>query len=499
MAVTCYLSGRWGNIFFAIANMIAYAKKHNLEYYVPKDAMAYKQFRNGDITNPIAIKSTGAEPISPTVYHEPFYSSGNPAYHEIPKMDNVLLDGYFQSFKYFDWCRDYILETFNFPYEMEEGMVSISVRRGDCVGSTAFIPAPPGYYHKAVEYMQVRGYNNFRVYSDDQEWCRKEFTSENYPNAIFEFSEGGEMDDFIGIQNCEHNITARSTFSLAAAWMNRNPNKIVLCPQEDTWWNGQNIDLIPSYFTQILFKDIMDNESLLDEYELNYHGVSFKLMIPDYWVKIYRGQKKEPLYPDYCRMLDILKKSSKDKYVLDVGANHGLFSVPASKLGYKVIGFEPVSINICSLLLAKRINELKNFDIFHLALSNKNETVDMYVPVCPDNSSLSQAAAVSNMGDKSYTIEKVDAVRFDDWIETHDHNYKNIGFIKMDVQGAEFIILEGMQNFLTNAKDIFLIAEFEPHLINMGRSYKELDDLILSYGFQFLDMISPNDKLYYKP
>jgi len=261
MAVTCYLSGRFGNIIYALANMFAYAKKHGLDYYVPDTAMAYNHFRDGDIRTPIVLKSTGEKPINPIEYNEP-YIDGHPYYHEIPKMDNVNLEGYYQSFLYFDWCRDYILETFNFPYEMEKGVTSISVRRGDCVGSPNFPIAPSIYYQKAVKYMQGQGCNNFRVYSDDIAWCKKEFTIENYQNmnAIFEFSEREEMDDFISMSSCEHNITARSTFSLTAAWFNRNPNKTVLVPQENIWWKGQNLNLIPDYFTQIKFND--DGNSL---------------------------------------------------------------------------------------------------------------------------------------------------------------------------------------------------------------------------------------------
>lgn len=259
MAITCYLSGRWGNIVFALANMFAYAKKHGLKYYVPDTAMAYNHFRNGDIRTPIVLKSTGEKPINPPQYNEP-YKDGHPYYHEIPPMDNIELEGYYQSFKYFDWCRDYILETFDFPYMMNEGVISISVRRGDCIGVAAFPIAPSEYYHNAIEYMQEKGYSGFKVHSDDQEWCRQEFTSANYPNAFFEFSEGDEVDDFISISWCEHNITARSTFSLTAAWFNRNPNKIVLVPQEEKWWKGQNLDLIPDYFTQIKFND--DGNSL---------------------------------------------------------------------------------------------------------------------------------------------------------------------------------------------------------------------------------------------
>lgn len=257
MAATCYLSGRWGNIIFHLAHLIAYAKKHDLPYYIPDQAVAYNHFRNGDVRLPFLIPSTGEKPINPTVYKEPNMAQGVPSYHTIPKMDNVLFDGYFQSFLYFDWCRDHILKTFDFPYQMETGVVSISVRRGDCVGVAAFPIAPTEYYQNAIKYMQDKGYNVFRVHSDDQEYCKKEFTAENYNGAVFQFTSGNEREDFISISSCEHNITARSTFSLTAAWFNQNKNKIVCVPTtRHLWWNSQNADLLTgTNFIQIDFQN----------------------------------------------------------------------------------------------------------------------------------------------------------------------------------------------------------------------------------------------------
>lgn len=235
----------------------------------------------------------------------------------------------------------------------------------------------------------------------------------------------------------------------------------------------------------------------MDEYELEYDGFYFKLAIPDYWVNIYRGQKREPLYPDYRLMLDLVKKVDKSRYIMDVGANHGLFGVPASKLGYKVFGFEPVEQNIVSLQKAKELNNLKDFDMFHLALSNKNEQVQMFIPECPDNSSFSQEAAISNMRGKEFRSETVEAMKFDDWI-VKNTDYFDVGLIKMDTQGAEFNILEGMGNYLRLMKDIYLIVEYEPHTLTMGHSYEELDNLIISYGFKYVSHLSPNDKIFYK-
>lgn len=265
MAITCYLSGRLGNIVFSQAQMIAYAKKHDLSYYVPTEAIAYRHFRN-DITNPLLLPSTGAKPVNPIIYDEPGNKkTENPQYFEIPKMDNIMLRGYFQSFLYFDWCRDHILQTFNVPYQMEAGMTAISVRRGDCLRSPEAFPiAPKEYYVNAVDYMNQRGFNKFRVYSDDIEWCKKNFTVENFPDSTFEFSEGQtEVQNWASIACCENQITARSTFSLTAAWFNRNPNKIVCVPTyRHRWWRSVNKDLLTGTdFIQIDFQNITDEWS----------------------------------------------------------------------------------------------------------------------------------------------------------------------------------------------------------------------------------------------
>jgi len=492
MAVTCYFSGRLGNIFYNIAMLIAYAKKHNLQYYIPTEAIA--------CTNrvpTITVPSTGPKPVNPSVYREPNMSQGNPYYHEIPYMDNVLFDGYYQSFKYFNWCRQDVLDAFNLPHVTEYGVVGVSVRRGDCVGSEPFPMAPTIYYHRAIEHMQKLGHNHFRLYSDDIPWCKEEFTTVNYPGATFEFSEGRtELEDYTSLTQCEHNITARSTFSLTAAWMNQNPDKIVLVPQENMWWKSQNRNLLTdSGFTQIFFPQEYHPHML--KYTYTYKDISFKLIIQNYWKDIYRGVEQEPLYPDYCKMLDLVQQCSKDRYVLDIGANHGIFAVPCSLLGYKVLAFEPVERNVNSIQLAAIENKLTNFTICPYALSDKTETIDIYVPECSDNASLSKDASISNMIKKDYSTETIQCVRFDDWIKEYEV-YKDIGFIKLDVQGAEYKIVEGMKEFLEQAHNLTVVCEYEHHLVTMGHSFEQMDNLFTSLGFEYKGHLTPNDKIFYK-
>lgn len=228
-----------------------------------------------------------------------------------------------------------------------------------------------------------------------------------------------------------------------------------------------------------------------------YNGFSFTLFIPDYWSRIYKGQPRKKLYGDYIIMLEYVRKVSKEKIIMDVGANHGIFSVPASMLGYKLIGFEPVKSNFDNLREARVENNLVDFEMFNLALSNENGVKDIYVPECLDNASFSSDAAIANMKHKDYRTEKVFTVRFDDWIKDNPQ-YSNIGLIKIDAQGAEYEILLGMKEFLTDAHDIYIICEMEDHLFKFGHTYRELEELIISYGFIDMGKITGGDKLFKK-
>lgn len=229
----------------------------------------------------------------------------------------------------------------------------------------------------------------------------------------------------------------------------------------------------------------------------DYNGFSFTLWIPEYWSKIYKGQPRKKLYGDYIIMLEYVRKVDKSKFILDVGANHGIFSVPASMLGYKVFGFEPVKSNFQNLVQAREGNNLKDFEMFNLALSSENGVKDIFIPECYDNASFSQDAAIANMKGKDYQVEKVFTVRFDDWIKDNPQ-YSNIGLIKIDVQGGEFDVLSGMKEYLTDSHDIYVIMEYEQHLIRMGHTYEELDALITSYGFTDMGRITGGDKLWRK-
>lgn len=252
--ISTALQGRLGNQFYQIAFLLQYAKRHNLEYHIPGYAShcdGTKMYFPQMITNntPGYLRDVHELQVHATPKGDGTYKYNVPEYKEWEQMDNVRFVGYWQTFKYIDWCRDYILEKFAIPW-MPTSMVSIHIRRGDFVQLQDKHPVIPiSYYYEAINEFQKKGYNDFLVFSDDIEWCRVNLVC---PSANIMFQEGqDELTDLWCMSSCAHNILCYSTFGFIAAWLNQNPEKIVLIPERKYCFSGAHTDFIPEYFTEL--------------------------------------------------------------------------------------------------------------------------------------------------------------------------------------------------------------------------------------------------------
>lgn len=148
--------------------------------------------------------------------------------------DNTALEGYFQSYKYFDKYENEIKKEFTFKDSITskcKGIIaqysdpiSIHVRRGDYVKHPGFWNVTPEYLTEALGSLPYGNYN-YLVFSDDMEWCKQVFNEE------FTFIEGSDQfEDLCLMSLCKHNIISNSSFSWWAAWLNSNPGKTVITP-----------------------------------------------------------------------------------------------------------------------------------------------------------------------------------------------------------------------------------------------------------------------------
>jgi len=175
--------------------------------------------------------------------------------------NNIYLDGWFSSEKYFADIRDVLLADFSFkskPSVKSEQIrkqiqgsesVSVHVRRGDYI-SNKYASKWHGltgldYYNSAVKIVNNKIKNpELFVFSDDPDWCKANLKFK-FPTTYVSHNTKGSEDLRLMVA-CKHNIITNSTFSWWGAWLNQNPDKVVVAPKK--WLNdpSENTeDVIP--------------------------------------------------------------------------------------------------------------------------------------------------------------------------------------------------------------------------------------------------------------
>ena len=120
--------------------------------------------------------------------------------------------------------------------------VSVHIRRGDYVSipkiAAVHRALPLSYYDEAVKMIIKQKQNaHFFISSDDIEWAKENFPK-NYPATFISSPEIPDYEELILMGRCKHHIIANSTFSWWGAWLNQNPQKIVIAPTQ--WFNDPN-------------------------------------------------------------------------------------------------------------------------------------------------------------------------------------------------------------------------------------------------------------------
>lgn len=228
-------SGQLGNQMFEIATTLAHAWDHQLKPVFP--GLNQDSF-NLPINRKKIFFRLDATPIPRPVRHT-FHQYCNYENVPIPVKKDQLLKGYFQTWKYFHHHRDKILEMLA-PHPEEVAKirakhssllnhpctVGVHVRTFNKKWSADIPFVGLSYYEKAMSLFPADAL--FVVFSDRINWCKHHFSKFNRP--IIFIDDQDHIEDLILMSSLRHNIIANSSFSWWAAYMNKNPGKIVVAP-----------------------------------------------------------------------------------------------------------------------------------------------------------------------------------------------------------------------------------------------------------------------------
>jgi FkbM family methyltransferase len=177
--------------------------------------------------------------------------------------------------------------------------------------------------------------------------------------------------------------------------------------------------------------------------------------------------------------------------VMDIGANDGGYATSLRRLGYegRIVSFEPTRAAYVSLAEAARKDA--SWVPMQLAIGDQDGETEIHVA--------GNAAASSSLlpmldrhrevqPDSAYThSEKVPVRRLDGLLEEVCRKHDTL-FIKLDVQGAEGVVLDGAPATLRRA--IGIQAELNLVPLYAGQTpYRHLLDRLLEQGFELVDLI----------
>jgi FkbM family methyltransferase len=173
------------------------------------------------------------------------------------------------------------------------------------------------------------------------------------------------------------------------------------------------------------------------------------------------------------------KLLKKGMVVVDVGAHIGYYTlIAAGFVGEegKVFAFEPDPHNYSLLTKNIEINGFRNVIPLRKAVFSKTRKMKLFL----DKSNLGRHSLSETNVDKGASIT-IEATNLDDYFKGADHK---IDIIKLDVQGSEMKVLEGMTSIIKQNENLKIITEFWPiGLRNSGSSPKNFLNKLEEYGF----------------
>ena len=224
---------------------------------------------------------------------------------------------------------------------------------------------------------------------------------------------------------------------------------------------------IYSYLLNKVIKFILDRKLFfIKEKKVKHNNIDLKFKIVNY-ISYYRAKTFSYKEPETLNWIDNFKENS---VFFDIGANVGIYSIYAVKSkNCEVYSFEPSVFNLELLVNNIQLNNVaERTHVIPLAIYNKNSIQRLNL------SNQENAGALSTFGNSydQYGNEmkikgyyNTIGMKLDNFIDTY--KIKGPDYVKIDVDGIEHLILEGMDHIFDSTKSI---------LIELTSSFREQFD-----------------------
>jgi FkbM family methyltransferase len=148
------------------------------------------------------------------------------------------------------------------------------------------------------------------------------------------------------------------------------------------------------------------------------------------------------------------------KFIFDIGSNFGYYSLLAAETNPDCVlhAFEPAPMTFMKLQKNVQLNGYTNIVCNNIGLSNSRGVLPLYL-ANDDNSGMTSLSKPQSF---SGEVVNVSVEIFDEFI--NELNSRQVDLVKIDVEGNEFNVLNGMRNALSTCRPVVFIEILEAHL-----------------------------------
>ncbi len=252
--ISSNLDGGLGNMLFQIAAGYAHSLRINSKFFLLDNTKNFREDYFSQMSSQISEEFAKKTVVSWKKYKNNIFSKipvhthenlelikqGCFKYSPIPLKDNIVIEGFFQSEKFFKDFENEIKDLFHLNKNLRENndkklnlskkkIVGIHFRRYK-VMADILPPMPWVYYEYALKKFDSEKYEII-CFSDDIDDVKKNFNVKR-----FNFLENNnELDDLYCLSQCDSVIMSNSTFSWWGAWLGKRKEKVIVPP----FWFGR--------------------------------------------------------------------------------------------------------------------------------------------------------------------------------------------------------------------------------------------------------------------
>lgn len=265
--ISIFLQGGLGNQLFQIAIVIAYCIEYNEKCIFTYDNVLKMGVERKTYWNTLLKKCKGLTNFNNSHVTNDYllslskYMESDFTYNEVPVFkQDIMLVGYYQSYKYFHSVREVVFDIMGLRDEQNKiqnnfknlraentSTICLHFRLGDYKHKQEFHPVLPyEYYEKALNSLSVEILNNSSIYYLCEEedntvvsYMVHKLCAKFHLSLFIKLNDDmSDWEQLLFMSCCQVNIIANSSFSCWAGYLNNHPEKIIMYPNQ---WFGPKI------------------------------------------------------------------------------------------------------------------------------------------------------------------------------------------------------------------------------------------------------------------